>query len=105
MKTYRVKITPDAKADLKRYKNYLKDVKKSSQAAKNVVQDFNATAAKLKNAAASLGDSENPKLKARNLKRINFIKHDYFLLYRIEGEYVYVINMFHSLEDYENKLI
>jgi len=37
MKTYRVKVSPEAKENLNRYKNYLRDVKYSSQAAKNVV--------------------------------------------------------------------
>ena len=104
MKTYIVKITPDAKADLDRYKNYLLEKKNSKQAARNVVKDFNLTATKLKDVAGSLAEPESLKLKERGLKRINFLKHDYFLLYRIEGSYVYVTDMFHSLEDYESKL-
>ena len=104
MKTYKVKITPDAKADLRRYKDYLLRNKKSRQAARNVVQDFYKTAARLKDSAGSLANPESQKLHSKHLKKINFIRHDYFLLYRIDGDFVYVTNMFHSLEDYESKL-
>ncbi len=104
MKQYRVKVTDDAKADLRRYRDYLIKNKKSPQAARNVVLDFRETRQKLENTAGSLADPESHKLVERGLKRINFSRHDYFLLYRIENDIVYITNMFHSLEDYENKL-
>ena len=104
MKIYRVSVTADAKADLKRYKDYLVDEKKNRQAARNVVLDFSQTKDDLKKSAGSLAEPESQKLLERGLKRINFRSHDYFLLYRIEGSRVFVTNMFHDLEDYENKL-
>lgn len=104
MKIYRVSVTADAKADLKRYKDYLVDEKKNRQAARNVVLDFSQTKDDLKKSAWSLAEPESQKLLERGLKRINFRSHDYFLLYRIEGSRVFVTNMFHDLEDYENKL-
>ncbi len=104
MKTYRVVVTDDAKQDFRRYRDYLIYVKKSSQAARNLVNDYRETRKKLETVADSLKDPESEKLKQRRLKRINFLKHDYFLLYRIDGDIVSITNMFHSLEDYENKL-
>ena len=104
MKTYRVIVTDDAKKDFLRYRDYLIHVKKNNQAAKNLVNDYRETRKKLETVAGSLKDPKSENLKARRLKRINFLKHDYFLLYRIDGSAVYVTNMFHSLEDYENKL-
>jgi len=56
MKTYRVSVTADAKADLKRYKDYLVDEKKNRQAARNVVLDFSQTKEDLKKSAGSLAD-------------------------------------------------
>lgn len=97
-------VTEDAKKDLRKYSNYLLKIKKSKQAAKNVVEDFRNTRKTLQDVAGSLKEPENQKLKERKLKRINFKKHDYFLLYRIEGDNVFITNMFHNLEDYENKL-
>ena len=104
MKSYRVVISDDAKADFRRYKDYLLKNKKSQQAAKNLVLDFRNTRKQLENVAGSLREPESEALKARGLKRINFLKHDYFLLFKIQEDVAYITNMFHSLEDYENKL-
>lgn len=54
--------------------------------------------------AASLRDCTNSKLKEQGYKRIRFISHRYFMLYRIEGDMVIVDNVFHRLQDYENHL-
>ena len=40
MKTYNVKLSIDAKQDLRRYISYLVDHKKSKQAATNVLNDY-----------------------------------------------------------------
>ena len=104
MKIYRVVISIDAKASLKKYIRYLRDVKLSPQAARNVLDDFTATRIALSQAAGSLQEPENEKLKARFLKRINFQKHNYFMLYKVEGETAIITNIFHGLEDYEGKL-
>ena len=104
MNTYKVVVTADAKDDLKRYRDYLLYVKNSPQAAKNVVLDFRKTRERLETIAGSLPAPGSEALKRRRLKRINFLQHDYFLLFRVEGQMVYVTNMFHSREDFESKL-
>ena len=38
------------------------------------------------------------------MPRVNFLSHRYFMLYRVEGDTVYVDNIFHELQDYENKM-
>ena len=35
---------------------------------------------------------------------MKFLKHDYFLLYKIDGDKAVVMKIFHALEDYENML-
>ncbi len=104
MVSYKVQVTFDAKEDLKRYRDYLRLEKRSPIAAKSIVTDFKNTVSQLKLVADSLQIPESEELQKRRLKRINFFKHDYFLLYRIDGDVVTITNMFHSLEDYENKL-
>lgn len=37
-------------------------------------------------------------------RRINFLNHRYFMLYRIADNVVFVDNIFHELQDYENKM-
>ncbi|MCR4749322.1 MAG: type II toxin-antitoxin system RelE/ParE family toxin [Lachnospiraceae bacterium] len=105
MKTYRVIVTPDAEADLKKYLAYLRDVKKNPQAVKSVLEDFKDTKNELKSVAQSLPGPDSEKLKARGLKRINFKKHNYFLLYYIDPiDTVYITDVFHGLESFEDKL-
>lgn len=36
--------------------------------------------------------------------RINFLRHRYFMLYRIEENTVFIDDIFHELQDYENKM-
>ena len=102
---YNVVITAEAEEDLNRYIKYLLFDKKSDQAARNVLNDFEATVASLKVVAGSLKLCDNPRLKQLGYRRINFHSHRYFMLYRLEGDTVFVDSIFHELQDYENKMI
>ena len=104
MKKYRVIEAPRAKKDIKRYVGYLLNVKKSNQAAQALFDDYRGTKERLSEIAGAIHNPESDKLKQRNLKRINFQKHNYFFLFRINGNTAEIVAMFHSLEDYENKL-
>ena len=56
---YKVVVTADAEEDLNQYIRYLLMVKKSDQAAKNVLDDFEATIRSLKSVAGSLKPCDN----------------------------------------------
>lgn len=101
---YKVVITIDAEEDLDRYVRYLIFVKQNEQAAKNLLNDFEITKQNLSRVAGSLKFCENPRLKEHNYRRINFLSHRYFMLYRIEDNIVIVDNIFHELQDYESKM-
>jgi len=101
---YKVKLTVDAENDLNQFVRYLLFEKKSDQAARNLVDDFELTKQNLARVAGSLKDCENSRLRKRGYKRINFTAHKYFMLYRIEGNKAIVDNIFHELQDYENKM-
>ena len=102
--TYKVFVTEDAESDLDHFVRYLLFEKKSKQAAKNLMDDFELTKENLTHVAGSLQDCVNPRLKEHGYKRINFMSHKYFMLYRIEDDKVIIDNIFHELQDYENKL-
>ncbi len=102
---YKVVVTADAEEDLNQYIRYLLFEKKSGQAAKNVLADFEATIQNLKSAAGSLKLCDNPRLKKLGYRRIIFLSHRYFMMYRIVEDIVFVDNIFHELQDYENKMI
>ena len=101
---YKVVLTVDAEEDLDRYIRYLIFEKKSKQAAQNVLNDFEATKERLKQVAGSLKLCDNPRLSELGYHRINFLKHRYFILYRICEDVVFIDNIFHELQDYENRM-
>ena len=106
MKKYQVIVTPDAKADLRRYLSYLRNVKKNLQATKSVLEDFNDTQEKLSRIADGISEPASDELGKRALKRLNFVKgHRYFVLFKKEPDgKIYITNVFHMLEDFESKL-
>lgn len=101
---YRIVVTKDAEEDLDRFIKYLIFEKKSIQAAQNVLNDYDATIESLKHVAGSLKLCDNPKLRQLEYHRINFLNHRYFILYRIVDNTVFIDNIFHELQDYENKM-
>ena len=54
--------------------------------------------------AGSLKLCDNPKLRQLEYRRINFLNHRYFMLYRIEDDVLIVDSIFHDLQDYENRM-
>ena len=101
---YKVVVTRDAEEDLERFIKYLILEKESMQAAQNVLNDYDATVESLKHVAGSLKLCDNPRLHQLEYRRINFLNHRYFMLYRIVDEVAFVDNIFHELQDYESKL-
>ena len=59
----------------------------------------------LKNVAGSLKLCDNEQLRKQCYRRINFLSHRYFLIYRIVDDTVFVDNIFHEMQDYENKMM
>lgn len=101
---YKIVVTQDAEEDLERFVKYLLFEKESIQAAQNVLEDYDATIESLKHVAGSLKLCDNPKLRKLEYRRINFLNHRYFMMYRIVEGMVFVDNIFHELQDYENKM-
>ena len=104
MKIYSITITPEAKTNFRQLVNYLLYAKKNSQEADNLINDYDLTIISLAKIAVSIREPDSDILKRRNLKRLNFHKHDYYLLFKIEEDKVKVTNIFHGWEDVEEKL-
>ena len=102
--TYKVVITSDAEADLRSFVEYLLYEKQSMQAARNVLNDFELTKASLATVAESIKLCDNPRLRELGYRKMHFISHRYFMLYRVEGMTAIVDNIFHDLQDYESKV-
>ena len=101
---YNVVITIDAENDFIRHIRYVLEKFHNDQAAKSVIDDFEETKNSLAQSAGSLQNCENPRLRALGYKRINYLHHDYFMLFRVVGDMAIVDNIFHFREDYENKM-
>lgn len=101
---YKVVMTTDAEEDLDRFIRYLLFEKQNSQASSNVLNDFEATKQTLSNVAGSLKLCDNPRLNTLGYRKIHFLSHRYFMLYRVEGNLAIVDNIFHELQDYENRV-
>lgn len=101
---YKIFVTEDAKEDLNNFVKYLIIEKGNIQAVQNVLDDYDATIASLKIVAGSLKLCDNPRLRKLEYRRINFLSHRYFMMYRIVDDKVFVDNIFHELQDYENKM-
>lgn len=101
---YKVNLMQSAEDDLNNFIEYLLFEKKNEQAAKNLLDDFERTKESLSHVAGSLRFCENSNLKELGYRRINFLSHRYFMLYRVEGINVFVDSIFHELQDYGNKM-
>ena len=101
---YKIVVTKDAEEDLDNYIKYLLYEKESIQAARNVLDDFEVTKESVKYVAGCLKLCDNPRLRQLGYRRINFLNHRYFMLYRIADNVVFIDNIFHDLQDYENKI-
>lgn len=101
---YRIVVTKDAEEDLDCFIKYLIFEKESMQAAQNVLNNYDATIESLRHVAGSLKLCDNPRFRQLEYRRINFLNHRYFMLYRIVDNVVFVDNIFHELQDYENKM-
>ena len=101
---YKVKVTVNAEEDLDRIVSYLLFEKKNSQAARNLLLDFEKTVEKLSYSAGSIALCSNSYLNRNGYRRIGLQHYRYFLLYRIKEDTVVIDKMFHELQDYENKM-
>ena len=99
---YEVILIHPAKAQLDYAVNYILCEFESEQAARSVIDDAEDTRLRLSHVAGSLKLCDDPKLCALGYRTIRFKRHKYFMLYRIEGDKVYVDGIYHDSQDYEN---
>lgn len=62
------------------------------------------TIGRLSYAADSLKLCDNPELRMQGYRTIHLKRHRYFMLYKIVDTFVYVIGVYHDLQDYEHTL-
>lgn len=101
---YKVLLTKEAEIDLDNIIKYILIEKKNKEAAESIMNDFSEIIKKLSHSAGSFKLCDNLRLKELGYRRLNFSKHDYFILYRIQQNKVFIDKIFHFKQDYENKI-
>lgn len=89
MDLFNVIISPKALSQLNSYIDYLQYTLLNDQAAYSVWQDALETREQLSRIAGSLKLCTHPNLKKNGYRSINFIRHRYLMLYRMEGTNVF----------------
>ncbi len=102
MKTWKVIATDDVQKDLDNYVYYLLVEKLNEQAATALIDDYDETVDELAKVAGSLKQLEDPDLV--KYRKIRLRRHNYYLLYRLEGDTVVIDRMFHDLQDLDKAL-
>ncbi len=102
MGPYRVEISPTARAQLKRYTDYILLTLMNGKAADAVLSDALETIDELEKTAGSHAFCEDPDLKALGYHRILMRRHHYVMIYDIKGNTVRIKAVYHLLQDYEN---
>lgn len=102
---YKVIITPVAKRHLDRYVEYTLQVLQNPDAARGIIKDAKETKKRLSTVAGALKLCDNPILAKYDYRTIRFAHHNYFMVYRIDGNTVIVDAMYHDLQDYESVFI
>lgn len=99
---YKVVLTDPARKQFEQIIYYILYQLGNEQAADNVIRDADGTKLRLSHVAGNLKLCEDTKLRALGYRTIHFKQHKYFMLYRIDGNTVYVDGIYHDLQDYEN---
>lgn len=103
--SYKVVITPKAKHSLKNYIRYTKNILQNKEAASLIRDDAKNTKERLAKIANILPLCTDADLAKSGYRKIPFKKHDFFMIYRIDGNKVIVEQMYHALQDYESTFI
>lgn len=101
---YKVVITPIAQRQFDRCVGYIVNHFQNRIAARALIKDFNKTVISLQSVAGSLPLLQDPDLQVKGYRKILFLKHDYLMVYHLDGQTAVVDAVFHTLQDYENAL-
>ena len=98
---FKVVLTSQAQLDFRNIIYYLIHELKNEQATISVTNDMENTIERLSYMASGLKLCD-PRLRDLGYRTIHFKRHNYFMLYRIQDDMVYVDAIYHNLQNYEN---
>ncbi len=83
---------------------YLLSKFKSEQAARHLLDGVSEIYDKLENIPNIYKLSEDPFMKAMDYHEAKVPEMDYMIVYKVVGKNVYILGIFHCLEDYASKM-
>ncbi|MGN0140811.1 MAG: type II toxin-antitoxin system RelE/ParE family toxin [Roseburia sp.] len=101
---FNVEVSELAERQYDEILSYIAYELKNPQALKNVMDDFDDTIKKLEKMADRFGYCNSNRLKEMGLHKINFTKHRYLFVYRVNKSQVIIEGMYHEMQDYENSI-
>ena len=104
MEEYTIDITPDASQDLEDCYLYILRVFKAFETAEAFLKDFDESMAKLQYVAGKLRIGDHPIMRERGLRRWNFLHHNYFMLFRMNGNTAEIVAIGHFRQDLRSVL-
>ena len=103
--TYKIVITPEMERLLDKNLQYLINKLKSKQAAKHLLDNIKYIYSKLEKNPMIFRESHDKNLAKIGYREAIIPDMNYIIIYRILNSTVFVLGIFHCLEDYNNKLI
>ena len=105
MKTWKVHVIRRVENRLVKILSYIAEKPLyNPDAARAVLEDFEATVERISQMGDRVPIGTHPIMRKRNLRRMNFLKHDYFVIYRVRGDVAEIVRIGHSLENLEKVL-
>ena len=98
MDLYKVEIAPSALKQLETYINYIQNTLLNPAAADNVMLDALDTITQLEAVAGSLQYCSKESLRDRGYRKINFLRHDYVMIYSLVDHVVQVKAIYRQLQ-------
>ena len=84
--------------------NYLLFKFKNEPAAKHLLDGIDSLYDRMEDNPYKFADCRDPFLKSKGYKESVIMDMDYILIFRIEVDTVYILGIFHQLENYKEKL-
>lgn len=99
---YQIEISERAEYHLEQILIYILFKFRNPDAVKSMKRDMETTKKKLTYLAECIKLCEEPELAMQGYRVILFQKHDYLMLYRVEGNIVYVDGIYHHSQNYQS---
>lgn len=102
--TYRLIVSERAEELIDASVNYIVNILKNPDAAVHLLDEVSEIYDRLEENPYQFGDSKDDYLKSKGYKEAIVSGMQYKMIFRIDNNSVYIVGLFHDLEDYPSKI-